>query len=71
MALGPLRGRGAARAVARGPTRQWGGGGLTGGSAVTALRLPVALGVAGMAAGGLPPPLRGAQGFGGQSRDER
>ena len=33
MALGPPRGRGPARAVARGPTLQWGAGGTTGGAA--------------------------------------
>ena len=38
---GPLWGRGAARAVARVPTRQWEGGGLTGGSAAVAPRLPL------------------------------
>ena len=69
MALGPLRGRGAARAVARGPTQQWSGGGLTGGSAAAALRLPLAPGAAGMVAGGLPalyPPPRGERrGLGG------
>ena len=56
MALGPLWRRGAARAVARVPTRQWGVGGTAGGSAAAALRLPPAPGAAGVAAGRLPLP---------------
>ena len=56
MALGPLWGRGAARAVARVPTRQWGVGGTAGGTTATALRLPLPPGAADVAAGGLPLP---------------
>ena len=56
MALGPLWGRGAARAVARVPTRQWGVGGTARGTAAAALRLPLSPGAAGVAAGGLRPP---------------
>ena len=75
MALGPPRGRGSARAVARGPTLQRGVGGTTGGAAAAALRLPLAPGVARMVAGAPPlpptppPPPRGAaeaKGPGGQ-----
>ena len=59
MALGPPRGQGSARAVAQGPTLQWGVGGTIGGTAAAALRLPLAPGVAGTVAGGpLPPPPR-------------
>ena len=56
MALGPLRGRGPARAVVQGPTPPWGVAGTTGGTAAAALRLPLAPGVTGTAAGGPPPP---------------
>ena len=68
MALGPFLGTGAARAVARVPTRQWGVGGTTGGTAAAALRPPLPPGATGVAAGGLPrpPPPRGEQGPGGQ-----
>ena len=45
MALGPPRGRGSARAVARGPTLSWGVGGTAGGAAAAALRLLLAPGV--------------------------
>ena len=55
MALGPLRRRGPARAVARGPTLQWGVGGTTRGTAAAALRLPLAPGLAGTAARGSSP----------------
>ena len=55
-ALGPLRGREPARVVAKGPTLKWGGGGMVGGVAAAALRLPLAPDVTGMAAGDPPPP---------------
>ena len=51
MALGPLQGRVPARAVARGPTREWAGGGMARGTAAVALRLPLPPGVT-----GTPPP---------------
>ena len=78
MALCPLRRRGPARAVARGPTLRWRVGGATGGTTAVALRLATAPGVAGMAAGGSspppalptpPPPHRGEQGPGGPAED--
>ena len=69
MALDPLWGRGAARTVARVPTRQWGVGGTVGGTAAAALRLPLSPGVAGAAAGG-PPPPRGEMRPGGQPGNE-
>ena len=56
MALGPLRRREPVRAVARGPTTEWGGGGTAGGTAAAALQLPLALGVTGTAARVPPPP---------------
>ena len=66
MVLGPLWGRGAARAMARVPTRQWGGGGLTGGTAAAAPRLPLAPSATGVATSGLPPPPPGeSRGLGG------
>ena len=65
MALGPFWGRGAARAVARVSTRQWGVGGTTGGTAAAALRLPFPTGATGVAAGGLPLPPGRAWGLGG------
>ena len=70
MALGPLWGRGAARAVARVPTRQWGVGGTTGGTAAAALRLPLPPGATGVAAGGPqpPPPPPGRVGAWGAAR---
>ena len=40
MALGPLRGRELAQAVAKGPTPKWGSDGMAGGTAAAALRLP-------------------------------
>ena len=73
MALGPFWGRGAARAVARVPTRRWGVGGTTGGTAAAALRLPLPPGAAGVAAGGLPPPpppLGETRGLGGGPEGE-
>ena len=51
MALGPLWGRGAARAVARVPARQGGVGGTIGGTAAAAMRLPLPPGATGVAAG--------------------
>ena len=70
MALGPLWGRGAARAVARVPTWQLGVGGTAGGIAAAALRLPLPLVAAGVAAGGLPlpPPPPGRAGAWGAAR---
>ena len=65
MALGPPRGRGPARAVARGPTLSWGVGGTAGGAAAAALRLLLAPGVTRTVAGAPPPPppapLRGGR----------
>ena len=49
MALGPLQGREPARAVAKGPTLKWGSGGMAGGTAAAALRLPLVPGVNGTA----------------------
>ena len=76
MALGPPRGRGPARAAAQGPRLQWGVGGITGGTAAAALRLPLALGAAGTVAGGpppsrAPPPHKGQQGPGVPAGDAR
>ena len=72
MALGPLWGRGAARAVARVPTRQWRVGGTARGTAAAAPRLPLPPGAAGVAAGGLPlppaPPPPGRAGAWGEAR---
>ena len=65
MALGPLRGRGVARAVARVPTKQWGVGGTTGGTAAVALLLPLPPGGTGVVAGGPPPPPGRARALGG------
>ena len=59
MVLGPLCRRGAARALARAPMREWGGGGLPGGSAAAALGLPLAPGATGMATA---PPVRARSG---------
>ena len=59
MALGPLRGRELARAVAKGPALKWGSGGMAGGKAAAALWLPLAPGVTGTATD--PPPPRGAK----------
>ena len=59
MALGPLRGREPARAVARGPTLEWAGGGMAGGTAAAALRLPLAPGD--RDGGQRSPPPRGAE----------
>ena len=56
MALSPQRGREPARAVATGPTLKWGSSGMAGGTAAAALRLPIAPGVTGTAAGEPPPP---------------
>ena len=55
MALGPLRGREPARAVAGGPTPEWGGGGMAWGTAAAAMRLPLAPGMTGTVARDSPP----------------
>ena len=67
MALGPLRGRELARAVAKGPALKWGSGGMAGGKAAAALRLPLAPGVTGTATGDPPPPT-GNEGVRGADR---
>ena len=59
MDLGPLRGREPTRAVAKGHTLQWGNGGMAGGTAAAALRLPLAPGVNGTATSEPPPPPSG------------
>ena len=53
---GSPRGGEPARAVARGPTPEWGGGGMVGGTAAAALRLLLAAGVTGTAARDSAPP---------------
>ena len=66
MALGRPRGRGPARAVAKGPTLSWGVGGTAGGAAAAALRLLPAPGVTRTVAGAPPPPPSPSAGGGGR-----
>ena len=56
MAPSPLQGEGLAWAVAGGPTPEWGGGGMARGTAVMALRLPLAPSVFGKVPRGSSPP---------------
>ena len=70
MVLGPLWRRGAARAVARAPARQWGDGSLTGGSAAAALCPPSHRVRLAWRPGGFPhPPLGGEHRSGGRLGD--
>ena len=55
MALGPLRGRELAWAVAGGLTPEWGAGGMARGTAAATLRLPLAPGVTRTVASPPPP----------------
>ena len=56
IALGPHQRSVPAQEVAKGPTLKWGSGGMVGGTAAAALRLPLTPGVTGTATSHPPPP---------------